>query len=145
MEIEASTSVVDVSLGVSIWDGATQPQNKLVEIDVPDPWPTSSLPGAFAPLTPIQLAPNTRYWIVATPDATFTGAWRVADNNAFTGAGTIPDGSVASNDGGSTWISISTVTLKIEVNGTVVPEPSTALLLASGLAALAVGRRLLTA
>lgn len=85
----------------------------------------------------IPLAPTTRYWIVAASDslATSGGAygWAYAANNNYSSPVDWTFGYEAfSSNGGSTWSlsqNYNPTRLLTAINGSIVPEPSTAALL----------------
>lgn len=81
------------------------------------------------------LAPNTRYWIELS--AATTATWSFANDTS--GIGVVGEFSAFKPDVNTGWVVVpnSVGPLQMEVAGTAVPEPSSFLLLASGLLGLA--------
>lgn len=85
----------------------------------------------------MTLEPSTTYWIVFAPNDVNFGLWaRTTSTESLNGPGAMPDLQAFSNDGGSSFSSTDiSNNLKMEVQGTVVPEPGiVSLALCGGLA-----------
>ncbi len=93
---------------------------------------------ATSVLDPI-LQHGTEYWVIVKSTPNYAIAWNLNSTGDMS-----PQAS--STDGGATWLSPSGMTPSaLQVNGTLIPEPSAGLLLASGLLGLAILRRLRSA
>ena len=78
----------------------------------------------------MQLAPNTKYWIIADAKGTFDGAWEFNPINDF--------GPVAGRSNNGPWNlqNANDPRLVFQVEARFVPEPSCVALLVTGIAAM---------
>jgi hypothetical protein len=95
----------------------------------------NTLPGdifSVAPLAPTTLLAGESYWLVNSPPPGVEVGWGTYAGGAFL------NGAFRSSSTGA-WSSFNT-NVAFRIEGTPIPEPSTALLLGIGLAALSAGR-----
>ena len=97
----------------------------------------------------LALAASTLYWVVASVGATDTNqyTWEQTLSTGQDGPGAIGDVTLGSIDSGATWSEVPGGPQQLEIQVDVVPEPSTVLLVAFGLAGMSYAgrRRALTA
>lgn len=118
---------------VSIWSGASAPTTQLVTLVNSDGY-NGQNDYTFTPTAPFTLQPDTTYWLYMQADPTSAAyTWDA------TTPSTIPTG-VATHVGYLFNGSPSTFRNRFQINGTIVPEP-TSLALLGGLALLALRRR----
>lgn len=112
--------------------------------------PTSSGYLTYSATLPLNLAPDTRYWVVAASDyANINGnyGWSWCANTDYTssvGWG-LPPEAAWSPDEGATWNEYSATgepgPLLLAVNGSIVPEPTVPALFSLGIAGMVLCRR----
>ncbi len=142
---------ITLPLGLQTGPGATVAELRADAAGLPGAWlATLSVPalgsGAPGPVDlgvpgGLELAPDTLFWLVLGTAAGSTLGWNYADNNVWLGTGSL--GNYAySGDGGGSWTNFgSDFPYQLRIDVSPVPEPSAALMLAAGVAALVWGRR----
>jgi hypothetical protein len=144
--------VTDVKLGIYVDSPDNSPFDGRGPLDIIIASDASGLPGAALHTTSlnpntylsqianasiggsVQLAPNTKYWIIADAKGKFNGAWEYNPINDF--------GPVAGRSNNGPWSlqNANDPRLVFQVEARLVPEPGCLALFASGFAALIVRR-----
>ncbi len=99
----------------------------------------------FTPTSSVMLSANTSYWFILSASGTDTTAfyrWGYTDSTSYTGSGSIGEIGV-SQDNGSTWTThpLSYGPEILQVNTAAVPEPTSLVLMALAVPAIACGYR----
>ena len=145
--------VTEVKLGIYVSSPANSPFDGRGPLDIILASDASGLPGAALHTTPlnvqtylgqvvtasmggsVQLAPNTKYWIIADAKGTFDGAWEYNPINDF--------GPVAGRSNNGPWNlqNPNDPRLVFQVEARLVPEPGCLAMLIPVLSALGFNRR----
>jgi hypothetical protein len=121
---------------VQIWsDGVSSlsiPGAPIGDFDIPS-LPSDFAETTFTPTSDITLDPSTAYWITSMHSSSSGGAFQFRGTESpATGPGVIDSGLLLSTTGGASWGAGSIQSMKLEVNGTIVPSPGTGTLLLLG-------------
>jgi hypothetical protein len=147
--------VTDVKLGIYVDSPTNSPFDGRGPLDIIIASDAGGLPGAALHTTSlnpntylsqiadasiggsVQLAPNTKYWIIADAKGTFDGAWEYTPLNDF--------GPVAGRSNNGPWNlhnpNDPRLVFQVEARIAAVPEPGCIALLVPGLAAMICNRR----
>lgn len=135
-ELDQITTVLDThqntggTLFAAIFDldGFNQPGSSLVELTI-GPVGAAPSPVAMTPVSPFTLEANTTYFLVfgANSGSDFVNT-SITDSTNQSGPGSIGDQFWETDTINGSWISTNNSALLMQIEGTVVPEPSSMML-----------------
>jgi hypothetical protein len=127
-------------------NGGTPGTTVLTTFTVPTiPTGTTYVDETFTPNSSVMLSANTSYWFILSASGTDTTAryrWGYTDSTSYTGSGSLGEIGV-SRDNGATWTihPLSYGPEILQVNTASVPEPTSLVLIALAVPAIACGYR----